>query len=43
MGALKVFLVVVHIPVEIVLLINYFFDATHTGNRVFFKGQSNFR
>ena len=29
-GGLKIFLVVGHIPVEIFLLINYFFDATHT-------------
>ena len=36
------FLVVGHIPVEIFLLVNYFFDATHTSNRIFFKGQANF-
>ena len=35
-GALKIFLVVGHIPVEVFLLINYFFDATHTSNRVFY-------
>ena len=37
MGALKIFLVVGHIPVKICLLINYFFDATHTSNRIFLK------
>ena len=37
-GALKIFLVVVHIPVGTFLLVNYSFDATHTSNRIFFKG-----
>ena len=40
-GALKIFLAVGHISVETFLLINCFFDATHTSNRVFFKGQTN--
>ena len=31
--AQKIFLVVGHIPVEIFLLINRFFDATHARNR----------
>ena len=25
------------------LLVNYFFDATHTSNRLFFKGHANWR
>ena len=37
------FLVAGHIPVELFLLINSFFDATHTSNRIFFTGQANFR
>ena len=37
------FLVVGHIPVEIFLLTDYVFDATHTGNRMLLKGQENFR
>ena len=41
-GAQKMFLVVGHITVEIFLLINNFFDATHTSNRIFFKGQAKF-
>ena len=36
-GKLKNFLSVCHIPVEIALLINHFFDATHTSNRVFLR------
>ena len=42
-GGLKIFLVVGHIPVEISLLVNYFFDAAHASNRAFFKGQANVR
>ena len=37
------FLVVGRISVEMFLLINCFFDATHASNRMFFKGQANFR
>jgi len=33
-GALKKFLIVGHIPVEIFLLVNYVFHATHTRNRI---------
>ena len=40
-GGLKTFFVVGHIPVDILLLVNYFFDARHTRNRIFFKGQTN--
>ena len=40
--AFKIFLVVSHILVEIFLLVNYFFDATHASNRMFFNGQANF-
>ena len=36
-------MVVGHIPVEVFLLANNFFDATDTSNRMFFKGQANFR
>ena len=32
-GGLKIVSVVGHIPVEIFLLVNCFFDATHTNNR----------
>ena len=43
-GALNGFLAVGHIPVEIVLLVSYFFDATHPSNRIFlWRGQENFR
>ena len=38
----RFFLVVCQNPVEIFLLANYFFDATHTSNRIFFKGLANF-
>ena len=39
-GLEKTFLLVGHIPVQMFLLVNYFFDAaTHTSNRMFFKGQ----
>ena len=41
--AWKLFLVVGHIPVEIFLLMNHFFDAAHASNKVFFMGQANFR
>ena len=41
--AWKLFLVVGHIPVEIFLLMNHFFDSAHASNRVFFMGQANFR
>ena len=30
-------LVVGHIPIEIFLLVNYFFDVTHKSNRMSFK------
>ena len=36
-GALKIFFVVGHVPDEIFLLVNHFFDATHTSNRIFSK------
>ena len=39
----KIFLVVGYIPVEIFQLVTYFFDVTHTSNRMFFKGQADFR
>ena len=42
-GAYKVFFVVGHTPVEMFLLVNYFIHATHTSNRMFFKGQTSFR
>ena len=42
-GALKIFVVAGHIPVEIFLLINCFFDATHTSNRMCSEGKANFR
>ena len=42
-GALKIFLVVGHIPVEIFLLANYFRDVEHTSNRISFRRQANFR
>ena len=35
-------LVVDHIPAEIFLPVNYFFDATHTSNMIFLKEQENF-
>ena len=38
---MKIFLVVSHDPVDIFLLINYFFDATHTSNRMLFEEQAN--
>ena len=41
-GGLKMFLIVGYIPPEIFLLVNYFFNATHTSNRVFCKGHVNF-
>ena len=34
---LKIFLVVGHILLEIFLLVNHFFDATHTSNKIFLK------
>ena len=37
------FLVVCHIPVEILPLLNYLFYVTHTSNRIFLKGQASFR
>ena len=40
-GGLKLFQIVGHIPVESFLLINYFFDGTHTSNRKFYKGQAD--
>ena len=42
-GASKSLLAICHIPVEIFLPVNYFFDATHTSNRIFCKGQATFR
>ena len=42
-GSLKIILVVCLTPVEIFLLIDCFFDAIHTSNRVFFKGHAYFR
>ena len=33
-GALEVFLVVGHCPVEIFPLMNYFFDSTNTSNKI---------
>ena len=41
-GDFKIFLVVGQVPVEILPLINYFFDDTLTRNGVFFEGQANF-
>ena len=41
-GDLKIFLVVGHIPAEIFLLVNYFFDATHTSNWIFLEGRQLF-
>ena len=38
MGALKFFLVVGYFPVELFLLVNHFFDTTHTSNSMFLKG-----
>ena len=35
-GLKKSFLVVGHSPVNIALLVDYFFDATHTSSRIFF-------
>ena len=35
-GGLNIFVVVGQIPVEIFLLINYFFDGTPTSNRMSF-------
>jgi len=40
-GGSKIFLVIGHIPVEIFLLINCFFDVTLTSNWIFFEGQGN--
>ena len=42
-GALKIFLVVGHIKIEIFLLLNYFFDSTHKSNRISFKEQASSR
>ena len=39
MGGLKIFLVVGNTPVEILLLINYFFDAKHTSHRIFLRAE----
>ena len=41
-GGLKIFLVVDHIPVEMFLPINYFFNATHTSKRIFLKDRAAF-
>ena len=41
-GAYKIFLVVVHIPVENLLLVNYFFHATHTSNTISLKDRQIF-
>ena len=38
----KIFFVVGHIPIDIFLQVNYFFDAARTSNTKFFKGQINF-
>ena len=37
-GLKKIILVVGHIPVEIFLLVDCFFNATYRSNRMFFKG-----
>ena len=42
MGLKTIFLVVDHIPVEIFLLVNYFFDAAHTSNKIFLKDRQIF-
>ena len=42
-GGLKISLIVGHIPVEIFLLVSYFFDATRASNRIFVNGVENFR
>ena len=39
----KIFLVVGPIPVEIFLIMNYFFDARHASNRITFSEQAKFR
>ena len=36
-GALKIFVVVTHVPFETFLLINYFFDSTHTCNGILLR------
>ena len=41
MGDHTLFLVAGHILLEIFLLINYFFDATQTSNRMCLKGPGN--
>ena len=41
-GAQNISWVVGHIPVEIFLLVDYFFNATHSSNAMFFKGLANF-
>ena len=41
-GTRKNFLVVDHIPVEIFVLVDNFFDATLKSNWIFCKGQANF-
>ena len=41
-GGLKIVLVLGHIPVEIFLLVKYFFDITHTNIEMLLKGQANF-
>ena len=39
---LKIFLVVCHIPVGIFLLVHYFFDTIHIGNKMFLKDRQIF-
>jgi len=41
-GGFRNILVVGHIPVEIFLLVNYFFDAKLTSYWMFFEGKANF-
>ena len=41
-GGFKIFLAVGHIPVEIFLLVNYFFEATHTSNKMFLRARQIF-
>ena len=41
-GGFKIFLIVGHISVEILLIVNYFFDATHTSNTIFLKDRQIF-
>ena len=41
-GGFTIFLIVRHILVEILLIVNYFFDATHASNTIFLKDRQIF-